>query len=57
MLWPIEKVLETVLETEDFKLNCNLVILDWLVRHGYITPETCPEYLQLVKGLRTEECS
>lgn len=78
MLWPVERVAETVLNTEDFKLNCNLVIIgkspgstflfhsrasadatycdhlkDFLVRHGYITPENCDGYLELVSGLRS----
>ncbi|QDZ19600.1 NUDIX hydrolase [Chloropicon primus] len=57
MLWPVERVMATVLETDEFKQNCNLVILDFLVRHGYITPDNCPEYLSLVAGLRTAECS
>ena len=73
-----ERVAETVLNTEDFKLNCNLVIIgkspgstflfhsrasadatycdhlkDFLVRHGYITPENCDGYLELVSGLRS----
>ncbi|AGA89574.1 NUDIX family protein [Thioflavicoccus mobilis 8321] len=50
-LWPIEQVLATVRETEDFKLNCNLVIIDFLIRHGLIGPQD-PDYLALVRGLR-----
>ncbi len=49
-LWPIEQVAEIVRETEEFKLNCNLVIIDFLIRSGYITPEQ-PDYLDLVTGL------
>ncbi len=33
-----------------------LVIIDFLIRHGYITPEM-PGYLQLVTGLRSGDCS
>ena len=49
-LWPVERVLETVRDTPDFKLNCNLVIIDFLIRHGYIEPDT-PDYLELQSGL------
>ncbi len=49
-LWPVEQVMEIVRESDQFKENCNLVIIDFLVRHGYIGPED-PEYLELVTGL------
>lgn len=51
-LWPVEQVMETVRESEAFKLNCNLVIIDFLVRHGYISPTT-PDYSEIVRGLRS----
>ncbi|HEX2115427.1 MAG TPA: DUF4743 domain-containing protein, partial [Alphaproteobacteria bacterium] len=51
MLWPIAKVAEIVSETREFKFNCNLVIIDFLVRHGLIDPEH-PDYLDIVAGLR-----
>ena len=35
----------------EFKFNCNLVIIDFLVRHGFITPEE-PDYMAIVAGLR-----
>ncbi len=38
-LWPIEKVMQTVRDTNEFKPNCNLVIIDFLIRHGVIEPE------------------
>ncbi len=50
-LWPVEQVLATVRDSEDFKLNCNLVLIDFLVRHGIIGPEE-PDYLAIVQGLR-----
>jgi len=49
-LWPMEKVIATVRDTEDFKFNCNLVIIDFLIRHGLIGPEE-RDYLALVGGL------
>ncbi len=49
-LWPVEKVMAVVRESEDFKPNCNLVIIDFLIRHGFIGPDN-EEYLELVTGL------
>jgi isopentenyldiphosphate isomerase len=50
-LWPVEQVLETVRDTCEFKLNCNLVIIDFLIRHGQISQDE-PDYLELIRGLR-----
>jgi len=50
-LLPLDEVARLVRDTDEFKLNCNLVIIDFLVRHGWITPEQ-PGYLELVTGLR-----
>jgi 8-oxo-dGTP pyrophosphatase MutT (NUDIX family) len=36
-LWPLTKVAEVVEGTERFKANCNLVIMDLLARHNYIS--------------------
>ncbi len=49
-LWPVEQVIEVVRETEEFKQNCNLVIIDFLIRHGFIGPEH-DDYLELATGL------
>lgn len=49
-LWPIGKVMDSVAETLDFKFNCNLVIIDFLVRHGLIPPDH-RDYLEIVEGL------
>ena len=51
MLLPAEEVAALVRDTEEFKFNCNLVIIDFLIRHGVIPPEH-PDYLELLKGLR-----
>ncbi len=50
-LWPVEQVMETVRDTEEFKPNCNLVIIDFLVRHGYLDQDA-PDYLEIIQGLR-----
>ena len=49
-LWPVERVAETVAETREFKDNCNLVVIDFLIRHGFIPPDD-PDYVALVRGL------
>jgi hypothetical protein len=49
---PLEDVREIVRQTEEFKLNCNLVIIDFLVRHGLI-PREDPQYEAIVRGLRS----
>jgi isopentenyldiphosphate isomerase len=50
MLMPVEEVAAIVRETGEFKFNCNLVIIDFLVRHGLIGPDD-PDYLAIVQGL------
>jgi len=51
-LWPIERVIDTVRDTDDFKYNCSLVVIDFLIRHGLIPPDH-PDYLDLIYGLRS----
>ncbi|MCG8543863.1 MAG: DUF4743 domain-containing protein [Alphaproteobacteria bacterium] len=51
-LWPIGKVAETVRDSFAFKFNCNLAIIDFLVRHGILTPDDEPDYAAIVQGLR-----
>jgi hypothetical protein len=35
-LWPIERVMDIVATTGDFKANCNLVAIDFFIRHGFL---------------------
>jgi 8-oxo-dGTP pyrophosphatase MutT (NUDIX family) len=49
-LLPIAEVAEIVRTTNKFKFNCNLVITDFLIRHGYLG-STDPEYAALKKEL------
>lgn len=51
-LMPIEDVAEIVRNGDDFKFNCNLVIIDFLIRHGLITPDQEPDYERLMLGLQ-----
>jgi len=50
-LWPLEQVAEIVRDTREFKFNCNLVVIDFLVRHGVIPPDH-PDYVAICQGLR-----
>ena len=43
-------------ETFEFKYNCNLVIIDFLIRHGLIDADTEPDYVALCLGLRPASC-
>ncbi len=49
---PVEEVIDIVKNSEDFKLNCNLVIIDFLIRWGYIEPQD-PNYVEIVTRLHT----
>lgn len=51
-LWPIGRVAERVRDSFDFKFNCNLAIIDFLIRHGILTPENEADYVDIVLGLR-----
>jgi isopentenyldiphosphate isomerase len=51
-LWPIAQVIATVRDSVDFKPNCNLVIIDFLIRHGLISQDD-PTYLELIQRLRS----
>jgi 8-oxo-dGTP pyrophosphatase MutT (NUDIX family) len=46
-LWPLPRVAEAVRDTDDFKFNVNLVLIDLFIRHGLITG-------QEADSLRTE---
>lgn len=49
-LLDLEAVIKRVRDTDDFKPNCNLVFLDFFIRHGAIRPEEA-NYLELIAGL------
>ncbi len=48
---PLGEVAALVRDTSAFKLNCNLVIIDFLVRHGCITAQDT-DFEAIVAGLR-----
>ena len=51
-LMPLADVLALVRDTERFKFNVNLVILDFAIRHGALDPDREPDFERLVAGLR-----
>ncbi len=52
-LWPARRVFETVRDTTEFKYNCNLVLIDFFVRHGMLSADD-PDFIRIVSGLRKE---
>lgn len=50
-LWPLDEVAASVRDSDDWKFNVNLVVIDFLIRHGWLTPDH-PDYIALCRGLR-----
>jgi len=50
-LMPMDDVIALVRDTRDFKFNCSLVVIDFLIRHGFIDSGH-PDYMDLAHGLR-----
>lgn len=44
---PIHDVLDIIETTDDFKYNCNLVIIDFAIRHGVLNGDNTPHYTSL----------
>lgn len=44
---PIDDVLSMIETTDAFKYNCNLVIIDFAIRHGILTGDNTPNYAEL----------
>ncbi|XP_076910241.1 nudix hydrolase 20, chloroplastic-like [Bidens hawaiensis] len=55
-LLPVTLVREVIRNTNFFKANCNLVIIDFMFRHGCLKPED-DGYLKLLQSLRSGDCS
>jgi 8-oxo-dGTP pyrophosphatase MutT (NUDIX family) len=52
-LWPLDTVIDIVRESDSFKFNCALVVIDFLVRHGRIQPDH-PDYLAIIRALHRD---
>ena len=49
-LWPIERIAEIIQTTDKFKFNSALVIIDFLIRHGFIDASH-QDYIKIIDGL------
>jgi hypothetical protein len=47
----VRRVFETVRDTTEFKYNCNLVLIDFFVRHGLLSADD-PQFVTIVSGLK-----
>ena len=54
-LLPLDEVADIVHVGDEFKPNCSLVVIDFLIRHGAIGSGH-PEYADLMRGLRNPLC-
>ncbi|KAL5201262.1 hypothetical protein ABZP36_035616 [Zizania latifolia] len=55
-LIPVRHAANIIRRTDFLKPNCNLVIIHFLFRHGFINPD-CHGYLKLLESLRRGDCS
>ncbi|KAK1926269.1 NUDIX hydrolase domain-like protein [Papiliotrema laurentii] len=46
VLWTIPEVVEAMHKGE-FKPNCGLILVDFLIRHGFVTPENEPNLIEI----------
>jgi 8-oxo-dGTP pyrophosphatase MutT (NUDIX family) len=51
-LWPLARALEEVMETENFKFNVNLVLIDLFIRFGLIAGQDAAILRQALQGPR-----
>lgn len=49
-LLSVKDVMEIVRDSDEFKLNCNLVVIDFFIRHGQLGPDN-EEYCEIISGL------
>ncbi|ORX70669.1 hypothetical protein DL89DRAFT_274661 [Linderina pennispora] len=49
-LWTLDEVVEKMRQNL-FKPNCAVCVVDFLIRHGYLTPENEPDYLAILDNI------
>jgi hypothetical protein len=56
-LWTVDEILQSMASDyhDPIKPNCYIVIIDFLLRHGYVSPDV-PGYLDIVRELRSGFC-
>ncbi|MGZ0190658.1 MAG: DUF4743 domain-containing protein [Alphaproteobacteria bacterium] len=52
-LMPVRQIADIVRSTDRFKFNVNLVVIDFLVRHGLINADEEPDYTAIIRGLHS----
>ncbi len=55
LLMEIPEILERLRYSQDFKFNVPLVLADFLIRHGKLTPDEEVDYLAIVRNLHDGE--
>ncbi len=50
-LMPVDEVMTLVRETDAFKPNCAVVLIDFFLRHGLLTPAGTPDHAAIVEAL------
>ena len=50
-LWPVARVIERLAGSDDFVFDSALIVIDFLMRHGFIAPDD-PDYVEIGLGLR-----
>ena len=53
-LWSVDEVQQALAKGE-FKPNCGLVLLDFFVRHGILTPENERDYVEIVSRMHRKQ--
>jgi len=49
-LWPLDRVADSIKGNGNWKFNVPLVVIDFLIRHGWLKPDN-PDYMDIVNGL------
>jgi hypothetical protein len=51
-LMEVDEILDLLRNSWRFKFNVPLVLIDFFIRHGQLSPDDEPNYVELVRGLR-----
>lgn len=54
-MMPVEEALQLIKSGDSFKFNVSLVILDFAIRHGLISPDSEPDYEAILAGLHATQ--
>ncbi|KAJ2713052.1 hypothetical protein H4R19_002442 [Coemansia spiralis] len=52
-LWSLPEVMDN-LRRDRFKPNCAVCIVDYMIRHGHLTPENEPDYLEIIDNIHVK---